>query len=182
MNDLATPIERDLIRHPRSEGAALERVVVALEATDDELVLTYRFVGNLERLRVPTGPLDPERLWETTCAELFVARPGSDAYVEWNFSPTLQSARFAFSGYRERVETEAPAGARVAVTREPGALVLEARGALLEGARPARLGLSAVVEDDAGRLSYWALRHPAGSPDFHHHRGFALELDAVRSA
>jgi hypothetical protein len=38
-----------------------------------------------------------------------------------------------------------------------------------------------VLEEDggalSGALSYWALRHPPGKPDFHHPAGFALELD-----
>jgi hypothetical protein len=41
---------------------------------------------------------------------------------------------------------------------------------------PLSLALSAVIEDSAGTLSYWALRHPAGKPDFHHPQAFALEL------
>jgi hypothetical protein len=42
-----------------------------------------------------------------------------------------------------------------------------------------RLGLSAVIEDDNGSLSYWALKHPSGKPDFHHPDAFALEIDVV---
>jgi hypothetical protein len=41
-----------------------------------------------------------------------------------------------------------------------------------------RLGLSAVIESCNGSLSYWALRHPAGKPDFHHADAFALGLEA----
>ena len=40
-----------------------------------------------------------------------------------------------------------------------------------------RVALSTVVEDQEGRLSYWALRHPAGRPDFHHAEGFSLALE-----
>ena len=40
-----------------------------------------------------------------------------------------------------------------------------------------RLGLAAVVEDRARVLSYWALKHPAEKPDFHHADGFAIDLD-----
>jgi len=40
-----------------------------------------------------------------------------------------------------------------------------------------RLALSAVVEVDDGSLSYWALRHPPGGPDFHHAEGFVLRLE-----
>jgi len=44
-----------------------------------------------------------------------------------------------------------------------------------------RLGLSAVIEAADGGLSYWALRHPPGKPDFHRPEAFALELDEVRN-
>ena len=43
------------------------------------------------------------------------------------------------------------------------------------------LVVSAVIEDDSGALSYWALRHPPGKPDFHHPDAFAMELDEVRN-
>lgn len=42
------------------------------------------------------------------------------------------------------------------------------------------LALAAVVEDEDGALSYWALRHPPGKPDFHHPDAFALQLDEIR--
>ena len=41
---------------------------------------------------------------------------------------------------------------------------------------PWRLGLSAVIEETAGRKSYWALAHPGGRPDFHHAAGLAYDL------
>ena len=40
------------------------------------------------------------------------------------------------------------------------------------------VALCAVVEHADGALSYWALAHPAGTPDFHHPDGFVLEVDA----
>ena len=36
---------------------------------------------------------------------------------------------------------------------------------------------AAVVEETDGRLSYWALTHPAERPDFHHRDGFVLPLE-----
>jgi hypothetical protein len=47
---------------------------------------------------------------------------------------------------------------------------------------PWRLGLSAVIEGAAGELSYWALAHPPGRPDFHRADCFALELVAPERA
>jgi hypothetical protein len=42
---------------------------------------------------------------------------------------------------------------------------------------PLRLALATVVEETSGALSYWALRHPPGAPDFHHADAFALRLE-----
>jgi hypothetical protein len=42
-----------------------------------------------------------------------------------------------------------------------------------------RLALAAVSEAAGGRLTYWALQHPPGEPDFHHPDGFVLELSAA---
>jgi hypothetical protein len=39
-----------------------------------------------------------------------------------------------------------------------------------------------VIETLDGSLSYWALRHPPGKPDFHHSESFALELEPVLRA
>jgi hypothetical protein len=36
--------------------------------------------------------------------------------------------------------------------------------------------LSAVVEEENGTLSYWALKHPRDKPDFHCPDGFVFEL------
>lgn len=47
------------------------------------------------------------------------------------------------------------------------------------GARWA-LGLSAVIEQSDGALSYWALAHPRPQPDFHHRGGWAARLSSAR--
>jgi len=41
---------------------------------------------------------------------------------------------------------------------------------------PWRLSLSAVIEQADGRLSYWALAHPPGKPDFHRADCFTCEI------
>ncbi|HWI37455.1 MAG TPA: hypothetical protein VNU64_13460, partial [Burkholderiales bacterium] len=46
---------------------------------------------------------------------------------------------------------------------------------------PLALGLAVVAEDEDGALSYWALRHAPGQPDFHHAESFALELNEIRA-
>jgi hypothetical protein len=41
------------------------------------------------------------------------------------------------------------------------------------------LGLSVLIEDTSGCMSYWALVHPPGKPDFHHVDCFAHEFSPV---
>jgi hypothetical protein len=46
----------------------------------------------------------------------------------------------------------------------------------LDRNRRLRLAVSAVIEESDGRISYWALAHPPGKPDFHHADGFVVAL------
>jgi hypothetical protein len=45
------------------------------------------------------------------------------------------------------------------------------------GGRPGlEVGITAVIEHSDGRLSYWALHHPAADADFHHRGGFTIQV------
>ena len=48
--------------------------------------------------------------------------------------------------------------------------------ASLQSPAALRLGLAAVIEDRAGVLSYWALKHPVEKPDFHHADSLVVAL------
>ena len=130
------------------------------------LAVSFRLDADFARVRIP--PLRRARfvdgLWRQTCFEVFVARKGSRAYREYNLSPSLEWAAYEFSAYRKR------SGRKIGRPRWNGRVAtIAARGCL-------QIGLSAVIEETSGALSYWALRHPPGKPDFHDRRGFALEL------
>jgi hypothetical protein len=148
--------------------------------------VSYRLEGELGRLRVPArrAPRPADRLWQHTCCELFVARKGEAAYLEYNFSPSGEWAAYAFERYRARREgRHSPLPhPRISVRSREDALELDA-AIELDGLGPASgaglaLAVAAVIEDDQGKLSYWALKHPPGKPDFHHPDAFALELAA----
>jgi hypothetical protein len=167
----------DLVAHPQTLPGAVRGVHAgAARAPRGLLALRYRIEGDLERLRIapPRAPAIAERLWEHSCCEVFIAPAGAAGYQEFNFSPSGEWAAYAFQGYRQGDPWRAP-DPQIDVRRSGHELELRAR--IPAPAGRLRVALCAVIEDREGVLSYWALRHPAGKPDFHHPDGFALELE-----
>ncbi|HEY0340900.1 MAG TPA: DOMON-like domain-containing protein, partial [Steroidobacteraceae bacterium] len=121
-------------------------------------------------------------LWQQTCFEAFIGIDGSPGYYELNFSPARQWAIYRFNGYREGMSpTDVTVPPELDVRRCDDRLELEAvirlsELAMLDVGRTLKLALTAVVQDNSGTLSYWALKHAPGKPDFHHADGFVLEL------
>jgi hypothetical protein len=135
--------------------------------------------GDMSALRIP-APAAPRRvdeLWRHTCCELFVARPGEPGYLEFNFSPSGEWAAYEFSAYRERI-TNPDFRPDIRTTRSPEQVAIEVT---LPLSGRLKVGVSAVLEEANGTLSYWALRHAPGKPDFHHPDAFAVELDEARA-
>ena len=120
-------------------------------------------------------------LWRSTCFEVF-ALLKDGRYAEFNISPSGQWAAYGFSGYREgQSDLEGP----IQVVRaEPAgdAFELDAIINWRDWPRIDRIGLSAVIEDIDGGISYWALAHAPGKPDFHHPDSFALTLPPLEPA
>ncbi len=156
----------------------------ASRASDGTAALKYRLTGSIGRLRIP--PPRPAQfvdgLWEHTCFEAFLAADASDAYREYNFSPSGEWATYAFTTYRQREEIVATAHApKISVHQRADLLELDVLipTALLPRAAAhaeLRAGLAAVIEAADGTRSYWALAHPGARPDFHHRGGFMLVL------
>ena len=183
---MASAAQRALLfAHPYTPGEWVWSISAEVQLEQPAtLVCHYALHGDVNRLRVPAvrAGRRADGLWEHTCFEVFATTAAAGGYYEFNFSPSLEWAAYRFSEYREGM---APAN----LSRAPGLKALRtadkleltahlhldglaelARGPLL------RLGLTAVVEDDSGRLSYWALHHAPGNPDFHDPEAFALEL------
>jgi hypothetical protein len=153
------------------------------ERSGAALSLTFRLGGDLDGVRIPAASASPGRadeLWRRTCFEAFVAPEAGESYVELNLSPSGEWAAYGFDGYRGGMSSVA-AAPWVELKLAEGALVLRAKVDLsalstLSGAW--RLGLSAVIEATDRSLSYWAVAHLPGRPDFHHRDCLALELAA----
>jgi hypothetical protein len=171
--------------HPDSRGSAATHVEVGIgRPRAGTLLLSYVVTGRINDIRMP--PVAPaargDELWRHTCFEAFVRAASGPEYYEFNFAPSTQWAAYRFSDYRS--------GMSVAAEAEPPSIEVQPSTdrytlqASLELDRLSglprkslwRLGLSALIEDTAGQMSYWALAHPPGKPDFHHADGFAHEF------
>lgn len=169
-----------LVCYPQAQPAA-QSITVQVERQNRQLDLTYCVMANPATIKLPSSAPVARRdeLWKHTCAELFVAVPDHAAYCEFNFSPSTQWAAYEFDDYRagmRELDIEAP---RIAVTAQPDAIIIKVACALphaLAGAPSLQAGITLVLEDQAGHVTYWALAHPADKPDFHHRAGFVLEL------
>jgi hypothetical protein len=148
------------------------------------LAISYRLIADANRLRIPLAavPRWVEGLWQHTCFEAFIQTNASPDYYEFNFSPSGEWAAYSFRGYRDGGPIEDVGLSPEIVVRcdadkiELDAVVRLDRLPALRGGSLLRIGLSAVIESSDGALSYWALKHPADKPDFHHPDSFALEF------
>ena len=177
-------LARPLHCHPAAPCARPLQVQVSLAVAGSEtgpgLLLHYTLGGDLSGLRLPPpaepGPADS--LWRHTCFEAFVGLAGEPAYHEFNFSPSGQWAAYRFMAQRQRSpEADIPVRPEIDLDVSDSDLSMQVwlpRSALPEAhaGKTWEIGLSAVIETTDGQLAYWALRHPAAQPDFHHRGGW----------
>ncbi len=171
--------------HPDSRCSAVTRIEVEIELPrPDRLILSYAVTGKIGDIRLPPVGVSArgDKLWRHTCFEAFVRASSGAGYYEFNFAPSTEWAVYRFSGYRSGLSIVSEIGPpAIEVQAQSDRTTLRATVALdrladLPRHVPWRLGLSAVIEDVNGGMSYWALAHPPGKPDFHHADGFAYEL------
>lgn len=181
MYAIADSVPFKLACHPHTPSQAIREINVVVEAaTSGSLMLTFRLVGDVSSLSIPESRSSrrADHLWRHTCFEAFVMEGEGPEYREFNFSPSGEWAGYAFRGYRDGGELKNELAPGIELRRTMDRLELSAAIGrdFLPQVSPLRLGLSAVVEDADGVLSYWALRHPPGKPDFHHTDAFALQI------
>lgn len=172
-----------LLPHPDTPCRALDEILVELSIRRPGLLrLRYVLKGQTGRLRIP--PVSPaertDGLWAHTCFELFIA-PGPDGgYLEYNFAPSTRWAAYAFDGYRNGMRDLAVRAPAISIAQIAGQFAVSVEVGIppIPDGGAVRIGLSAVIEEEDGAKSYWALRHPPGRPDFHHSDCFALSLPA----
>jgi len=177
-----------LVCHPSTPCSAIRQFAVEVQQSRGRIVLNYRIEGDIGALAIPqSGPSHRvDGLWQNTCLEAFVKGSG-EVYYEFNFAPSSAWTAYRFTSYRQgREDIDKIEPAKITVHRDLNRFELEAvvgnpnQPLMFERGNGLRLGLSAVVKDNHGGLSYWAIAHPKDQPDFHHPDSFAFELEWLK--
>ena len=167
--------------HPDAPPLAVRAVEVRLwsPGDPDSLSIDYRVVGARHLIvPEPAAPGRADALWKATCFELFVRPLDGPEYFEFNLSPSGQWAAYAFdshrAGMRDRRLRSDPS---IEIERQEDCFLLRADLDLVSlPTSRLRAGLSAILEEEGGHRSYWALAHPHGDPDFHDPDCFVVDL------
>ena len=173
-------IKHTLTCHPAIPTSLVSELTATLsELTEDRIKLSYQVTGDLNRLLIPKpqSPNASDNLWQHTCFEFFIAQAECENYYEFNFSPSTLWAAYAFDCYRIRSEWTINEAPRISVSQnldhyQLDAIINLADLPLVNKQDSWLIGLTAVLETQQNKSSYWALKHPETQPNFHHRNGF----------
>ena len=174
--------ELALACHPETPSDSVSTIRARVsQGHNGGIAIMYFMEGQISRLCIPkkSTPSRVDGLWQHTCFEAFLAVKDAPGYHEFNFAPSGQWAAYSFQRYREGGPL--PQASDPQITQRVSGNCLELVALIQHASLPAPvnarllLALSAVIEDKNGVMSYWALKHPPGRPDFHHASAFVLE-------
>ncbi|MCX5883722.1 MAG: DOMON-like domain-containing protein [Deltaproteobacteria bacterium] len=154
-----------------------------ISRVSNRLAIHYELFGHLTEVVIPM-PVDmPARknaLWEETCFEFFIAVKDSSQYWEFNLSPAGHWNVFRFAAYRKGMQEDMAIGSLpLRVRRQSITLSLSLEinlDRVLHRDQALEVGISAVIKQCDGMMSYWSLSHPGPQADFHRRDGFLIEL------
>ena len=179
------PASAELLPHAASPRGGVRQIRASAEiaAPRDELRISFRVDGDIDRLRLPESgtALRTDGLWQHSCFEAFLNANASDSYHEFNFAPSGGWAAYRFASRREGRQSPALPAPQISFRRaaefcELNVVIPLATLPDLAQATTLRAGLAAVIEDSDGGLSYWAIAHQGAKPDFHDPATFILRV------
>lgn len=183
--ELVEGLSFNLEPHPAALPAQASAITGSVRLLPHWLRLRWK-VEDAGRVIVPpfAGKGRADGLWQRTCFELFLRAPGAQGYVELNLSPSEQWAAYDFTGYRAGMAGRAMPRDPECTVRRGGKVLIFDAAVPLAGLPPLPwdLGISAVIEEEGGVKSLWALRHAEGKADFHAPACFAARLAAPQGS
>lgn len=151
-----------------------------LNTTADSVFISYKVQGELPAIDLGEGQPHHARvikLWEKSCFELFI-KNAEDNYIEFNFSPEFEWNCFYFIKKGDALAEYA----RMDSVKFDILLSLDVFHLIVELDKKKfpdhffqgriQAGITSVIKEKTGKLSYWALSHHDTRPNFHDFRSF----------
>ncbi|MBP9682586.1 MAG: hypothetical protein KBD76_14355 [Bacteriovorax sp.] len=153
-----------------------------IHQNNESLFLSFRIREGLELVQLGTNTPNKQRvikLWEKTCFEFFLKNEES-AYVEFNFSAAFEWNCFYFKRPGEPLcewEPMQRPDTEILLSLDHFLLFTEIKKnqfpkGFFDGEHTLCAGLTSVIQDKKGQMSYWALDHLDTRPNFHHFDSF----------
>ena len=155
-----------------------------LNINDESVYISYKITGDLPGIDLGIGRALHNRvikLWEKSCFELFIKNK-NDNYIEFNFSPEFEWDAFYFTKLGdEALEYEKVNSVDIDILLSMDVFHLLARidkhkfpENFFDGELSA--GITSVIKDKKGVISYWALSHEDSRPNFHNFKTFKYKF------
>jgi hypothetical protein len=168
---------------PYNESLTNLKIVGDIARNSHQLSICYKLEGDLKELAINPPSNTPSRqhkLWKETCFEFFIGVKNSPQYWEFNFSPAGHWNVYRFDGYRQGMQEETAFTIlpfNVENQADKLALVLDVDlGKIISAEQAIEVGITTVIKDKDGEVSYWALTHRGAEADFHLRDSFIVEL------
>ncbi len=155
-----------------------------LNTTEESVYISYKVTGDLSSLDLGSGRSLHNRvikLWEKSCFELFI-KDASDSYVEFNFSPEFEWNAFYFAKKGDALkeyEKVNQVKTDILLSQDVFHIIVEIeKNKFPENFFTGELsaGITSVVKEKNGNISYWALSHEDTKPNFHDFRSFRYKF------
>ena len=156
----------------------------------NQLAIRYILEDDLKEIALakPTGGIAPptntpsrkHELWQDTCFEFFLGIKDFARYWEFNLSPTGHWNVYRFDGYRQGMQEEtAFENLPFNVQNQTDSLILTLDvdlDKIISAEQAIEVGITTVIKDRNGEVTYWALTHQGAEADFHLRDSFILEM------
>ncbi|MEH2210263.1 DOMON-like domain-containing protein [Nostoc sp.] len=159
---------------PSTESFPDLKITGNISRNANQLTICYNLGGNLKKITVASPSNAPSRkheLWEDTCFEFFLSIKDSARYWEFNLSPAGHWNVYRFDGYRQGMQEEtAFEKLPFSVHNQANALVLALDvdlDKIVLAEQAIEIGITTVIKNIDGNVSYWALTHKGDEADFH---------------
>ncbi|HOY65548.1 MAG TPA: DOMON-like domain-containing protein [Candidatus Ozemobacteraceae bacterium] len=174
---------RPLLPFPGTLLPAPASLSCSVTGSGTGLHASFLLTGAIGQIALPQPDPVPERLdrlWESTCFELFLAPASGEGYWEFNLAPEHHWNIYYFDNYRKGMRREDRIPALPFRTwRTTGQFGLELEvslSALLPADIPLQAAVTAVLLPVGGDPRFFALAHTGSEPDFHRRDSFILRL------